>query len=135
MDAAPTPAAAGIVEGAPDRIVIRGLQLETFVGVHAFERKRRQTVRIDVEIETVPGYAGIVRRTGCYVSYEDAVSFIEAKAASGEHVELVESWAEAIAAFVLADELAAAVRVTVQKTKIFNAADGVGVTIERRRAP
>lgn len=119
--------------GAPDRIVIRGLRLETFVGVYDFEHKRRQTVQFDVEIDTVPGYAGIVRDTGRYVSYEDTVNFISTKAASDAHVELLETWAEAIADFVLSDELVAAVRVSVQKPKIFNAADGVGVVIERVR--
>lgn len=121
------------VGGAPDRIVIRGLRLETFIGVYDFEHERRQTVQFDVEIDTVPGYAGIVRETGRYVSYEDTVNFIQAKAASDEHVELVETWAEAIAAQVLENDLVAAVRVSVQKPKIFNAADGVGIVIERAR--
>ena len=89
--------------------------------------------RFDVEIETVDDYADRVRQTGAYVSYADVVEFVTERAASGEHVELVESWAEDVAGFVLRNELAQAVHVTVQKLDIFDAAEGVGVAIARRR--
>jgi dihydroneopterin aldolase len=119
---------------APDRIIVNGLVVETFVGIHDFERRTRQQVRFDVEVDTVDGYADIVRAAGTFVSYAEIVEFIEAHAATGGHVELVETWAEDVAAFVLGNELASAVRVSVQKTDIFERADGVGVAIERRRA-
>jgi dihydroneopterin aldolase len=119
--------------GAPDRIVVRGLVVDTFIGVHDFEREAPQRVRFDVEIDTVDDYAQRVRSTGAFVSYADVVEFVEARAASGDHVELVETWAEDVADFALRNELAAAVRVTVQKLDIFDAADGVGVAIERAR--
>ena len=121
--------------GAPDRIIVTGLVVDTHIGVFEFEREAPQRVRFDVEIETVDDYAERVSRTGAYVSYADVVEFVTARAASGEHVELVETWAEDVARFVLGDELAQAVRVTVQKLDIFEAADGVGIAIERRRAP
>lgn len=118
---------------APDRIVVDGLVVDTFIGVHHFERLARQRVRIDVEVDTVDGYADIVHSTGEYVSYADIVEHVQARADGGEHVELVETWAEDVASFVLANELAAAVRVTVRKLDIFDAVDGVGIAIERRR--
>ena len=119
--------------GAPDRIVVNGLVVEAFIGVHDFERDTPQRVRFDVEIETVDDYAERVRTAGAYVSYADVVEFIEDRARSGEHVELVETWAENVADFALRNELAQVVRVTVQKLDIFAAAEGVGVAIERRR--
>ncbi len=124
-----------IVAGAPDRVIVNGLHVDTFIGVHDFERLERQRVRFDVEVDTIDGYADVVRTTGAYVSYADIVEFIERRAADGEHIELVETWADEVAEFVLGNELAVAVRVTVQKPDIFAAADGVGITIERRRRP
>ncbi len=118
----------------PDRIIVQGLHVNAFVGVHDFEKQSRQSVRFDIEIETVPDYTRIVRETGRYVSYGDAVAYIERRAASEEHVELVETWAEDVANHVLANDLVSAVRVSVQKTEIYDNADGVGVAIERRRA-
>ena len=118
----------------PDRIIVNGLVVDTFIGVHDFERRARQRVRFDVEIDTIDGYADIVRTTGSFVSYADIVEFIEARAATGAHVEMVETWAEDVAAFALRNDLAEAVRVSVQKTDIFDRVDGVGIRIERRRA-
>jgi dihydroneopterin aldolase len=117
----------------PDRIVVNGLVVDAFIGVHDDERVARQRVRFDVEIDTVDDYAERVRATGAYVSYADIVEFVEARAATDEHVVLVETWAEDVASEALRNELAQAVRVTVQKLDIFDAADGVGITIERRR--
>ena len=129
-----TPRPSAIVAGRPDRILVTGLVVDAYIGVHDVERLERQRVRFDVEVDTVDDYAEIVRLTGDYVSYADIVEYVERRAAEGDHVELVETWAEEVATFALANELAGAVRVTVQKLDIFDAADGVGITIERRRA-
>lgn len=117
----------------PDRILVNGLVVEAYIGVHDFEHDTPQRVRFDIVVETVDDYADRVRTTGAYVSYADLVEFVMSRAASGEHVELVETWADDVATFALRNELAQAVHVTVQKLDIFAAVDGVGITIERRR--
>jgi dihydroneopterin aldolase len=122
-----------IVAGRPDQVLVTGLVVDTFIGVHDFERLERQRVRFDVEVDTIEGYADVVRATGAYVSYADIVEYIQGRAADGDHVELVETWADDVAEFVLRNELAAAVRITVHKVDIFETAEGVGITIERRR--
>jgi 7,8-dihydroneopterin aldolase/epimerase/oxygenase len=129
----PTPSARRARAGAPDRIIVNGLVVDAHIGVHDFERDAPQRVRFDVEVATVDDYADRVRATGRYVSYADVVEFVQARAAAGDHVELVETWAEDVATFALRNELAQAVRVTVQKLDIFDAAEGVGVIIERHR--
>ncbi len=129
----PTPSTRRARPDAPDRIIVNGLVVDAFIGVHDFERERRQRVRFDVEIDTVADYAERVRATGAYVSYADVVEFIGSRAASDDHVELVETWAEDVAEFALGNDLAQSVRVTVQKLDIFDAAEGVGISIERCR--
>ena len=118
----------------PDRIIVSGLIVATSIGVHDFERLGSQRVRFDFEVDTVDGYAELVRSTGSYVSYAVIVEYIEGRAAEGEHVELVETWAEDVATFALANELAASARVTVRKLDIFESVEGVGISIERHRA-
>ncbi len=116
-----------------DRIVVDGLVVEAFIGVHDAERTARQRVRFDVEIDTVDDYMDRVRATGEYVSYADVVEYVQQRADTGDHVELVETWAEDVADVALRNRLATSVRVTVRKLDIFEAAAGVGITIERRR--
>ena len=117
-----------------DRILIEDLRVATYIGVLEQERGRRQQVRFDVEIETVPDYALLVRQTKRYVSYADTVHYIQGRAASDEHVELVETWAEDIADFVLQNPLVQSVRVRVLKSEIFEDAAGVGIEIIRHRS-
>jgi len=123
-----------LVEDGRDTVLIEGLLLPVEIGVLDSEKGRRQSVRFDVEIRTVADYRRIVRETGQYVSYADTVAFIQDKAASGGHVELVEEWAEAVAAFVLENPLTDQVAVKVTKPDIFEQAAGVGIRIVRRRA-
>ena len=130
----PLPSTRPALVGHPDRVLVNGLVVETQIGVHDFEHDAPQRVRFDVEIETVEDYAERVRTYGSYVSYADVVEFIQNRATTGEHIELVETWAEHVADFVLRNELAQSVRVTVRKLDIFSAAEGVGVAIERHRA-
>lgn len=130
VELAPIPSATAL---SPDRIIVRGLVVETFIGVHDFERLSPQRVRFDVDIHTIDDYADVVRATGAYVSYADIVEYVEARASTGEHVELVETWADDVALFALENELAARVVVSVQKLDIFDGAEGVGIVVERRR--
>ncbi len=119
----------------PDAIVIENLLVQARVGVFASEKGQTQALRFDIEMRTVPDYGKVVRETGEYVSYADAVEFIERKAHSGEHVELLEEWAELVACFVLENPLVESVQVKVTKPDIIPAADGVGIRIVRTRAP
>jgi len=126
---------AGVAEAGPDVILVDNLEVQAHVGVHGFEHGQTQRLRFDIEIQTRPDYGQVVRKTSTYVSYEDAIEFIRAKASSGEHVELVEEWAEAVAAFVLQSPLVDVVTVSVTKPDIYPSAAGVGIRIRRRRAP
>jgi len=130
----PSSAGTALLEKGRDTILIEGLSLPTEIGVLDSEKGRRQAVRFDVEIVTVPDYRRVVRETGQYVSYADTVEFIQSKSATGGHVELVEEWAEAIAEFALGNPLADEVSVKVTKPDIFDDAQGVGIRITRRRA-
>jgi dihydroneopterin aldolase len=132
--AAPDAGARGApVESGPDRIVISDLRVQALVGLHAHERGARQELRLDVEVETVPGYAAHVRETGAIVCYGTIAAHILDRAAEDRHVDLVETWAEEVAAFVLDNPLAARVTVCVTKTGIVPQAGGVGVRITRTR--
>ncbi|MTH98824.1 dihydroneopterin aldolase [Roseibium sp. RKSG952] len=134
MTSGETPPRPAHVFPVPDVILIEQLIVETHIGVLDSEHGRTQRVCFDVEIHTASGYAQTVKETGAYVSYADTVGFIEGKAASGEHVELVEEWAEEVAAFVLQNPLAEKVAVRVTKPDIFDKAAGVGIRITRQRA-
>lgn len=65
-----------LVEDGHDVILIEGLKVATQIGILDSEKNRTQTVCFDIEMQTVTGYRRIVRETGAFVSYADAVEFI-----------------------------------------------------------
>jgi dihydroneopterin aldolase len=111
-----------------DRVFVRDFVLEMSIGAYRHERGQPQRVRFDVTAE-VPRPAGGDDIGGVF-SYDVILDTIRALAA--DHVNLVETLAEEIAARLLENDRVAAVTVRVAKLDVAPAA--VGVEIVRRRS-
>jgi dihydroneopterin aldolase len=111
------------------RVFIRGLMLQTEIGVHPHERGRLQPLVLDVELTLEPA---VVAGIGDTVNYEILAQTARDLAAEG-HVELVETYAERLAAACLALPRVTAVRVRAEKPQAIPdaAAAGVEVTVTR----
>jgi dihydroneopterin aldolase len=118
------------------RVFIRRLEVRARLGIYPHEAEP-QRVLIDVELlardDAAPHGVG-TDDFARVVDYEAVVLAARAVATEG-HVLLAETLAERIAVAALADPRAQAVRVTVEKPDIFPDVAGVGVTVERLRAP
>ncbi|RMF01124.1 MAG: dihydroneopterin aldolase [Alphaproteobacteria bacterium] len=114
-------------------IVIADLRLPFFIGVYDHEKERRQEVVTSVRMYVRETEAAMSDRIEDHVSYADVVDGIKAIAESGEHIALVETLAERIAAIALHDPRVARAVVDVRKSEIIPEAEGVGVIIERTR--
>jgi len=111
-------------------VFIRDLRLDCSIGVHAHEKDRRQRVRINLDLAVREGDEPInddIRNVICY----EKVALGVGRIAEEGHVNLVETFAEKIAAMCLADDRVFSVRVRVEKLDIMNNAESVGVEIER----
>jgi 7,8-dihydroneopterin aldolase/epimerase/oxygenase len=114
-------------------VVIDDLRLHFFIGVHEHEKRARQEVSISVYMFVPEGDAAPSDDLAGYVSYADIIDKLKERAASTRHVNLVETLAEEVAVFALADARVASVVVDVRKTEIIPEARGVGVIIRRDR--
>jgi dihydroneopterin aldolase len=118
------------------RVFIRRLEVRARLGIYPHEAEP-QRVLIDVELlardDAAPHGVG-AEDFARVVDYEAVVLAARRIAAEG-HVLLAETLAERIALAALAEARIAAVRVTVEKPDIFPDVAGVGVTVERLRAP
>jgi len=116
----------------PYRMFIRDLVLLCRIGVYAHEKLRPQRVRINVsmrvEAEAEPRNDDIAN----VLSYDEVLGGIK-RLAAGEHINLVETLAEAIANLCLVHRRVIEVRVMIEKLDVEPGAS-VGVEIERRRA-
>jgi len=111
---------------------IRDLVLDCLIGVHKFEQRKPQRIRINVDLAVRESGRTRSDRLTDVVDYEEVADKIRAIVASG-HVNLVETLAENVADMCLNDARIAAVRVRVEKLDIFPDAAAVGVEIERSR--
>ncbi len=113
-----------------DIVYIKGLEVETVIGIYDWEREIRQTVRVDLEMATDIRQAAAsedIENTLDYKSVSDRlISFI------GEsEFLLVETMAEEIAQIVLNEFNVPWLRLQLGKPGAVPSATDVGVIIER----
>jgi dihydroneopterin aldolase len=115
---------------ATDRIMVRDFVTPIRVGAYKHERDKTQNVRfnVDVEIVRLPHVAQDMRDVFSYDVILDGIRMIVAQ----EHVALVETLAERVAALILTQHRVVSVTVAVEKLDVGPGA--VGVEIVRKRS-
>ena len=115
-----------------DRILVKDLLLRCIIGIHDWEREKKQDVLVNIELEADCGPAGRSDDFNDAVDYraltKRVISLIET---SGFY--LVEKMAEEIAILCLEDPRVEVARVRVEKPGALRFARSVGVEVERRQ--
>jgi (5-formylfuran-3-yl)methyl phosphate synthase len=117
------------VDAATDRIFVRDFDLPVSVGAYLHERAKPQKVRFNIEarIYRSDRVAEDMRDVFSYDLITDAIRMVAAQ----EHIALMETLAERIAALILTYRRAASVTVRVEKLDIGPGAVGVEIVRER----
>ena len=119
-----------VLEGALDRIFVRGLVLPVAIGVYDEEQGVTQKVRFTVEASVGTHVSPKGDHIDEVPSYDDLVGAVKAVIAAG-HINLVETLAARIAEHCLKDKRIVSVLVRVEKLE--RGPDAVGVEIVRPR--
>jgi dihydroneopterin aldolase len=113
-----------------DIIFLRGLQIETVIGIYDWEREIKQTVLIDLEMGTDIRKAAVsddIEHTLDYKAVSKRIiSFVEES-----DFFLVETLAEKIAQIVIDEFNVPWLRLTLNKKGAIRKASDVGIIIER----
>lgn len=113
------------------RVIVRGLEVVTRIGVPDDERASEQTLRVDLEMTPDSTFTAMNDEIGATIDYH-AVSLQVAELAARGERRLVETLAEEIAGLVLGHRGVAAVEVTIRKF-ILPQTEWVGVRLRRDR--
>lgn len=113
-----------------DTIQIRGLKVETLIGVHDWERKLPRPLLIDLELATDASRAAAKDKIADALDY-DAVATAAVKFVEASRLQLIETLAEQLAATLQKEFALPWLRLTVHKPGAIGAAQDVSVTIER----
>ena len=97
-----------------DKIFLYGMKADTLIGVYDWERERKQTLILDLEI-SVPERTGTSDDIGDTIHYGEVCEVVRRSLAEQDFL-LLEALAEYIAQLILNDFGAAKVRVRIVKT-------------------
>lgn len=116
---------------AMDIIFLKGLTIETVIGIYDWEREIRQTVIIDLEMATDIRKAAETDDIGHTLDYKAVskrvIGFVEESS-----FQLVETLAEKITEILIQEFGVPWVRLTLNKRGAISGASDVGILIERR---
>lgn len=117
-----------------DIVFLRGLRVETVIGVYDWERQIRQPVELDVEMATDVARAAARDRIDDALDYKAVAKRLK-EFVGAAHFELVETLAERCCALIREEFGVSWVRLTLNKPGAITNAAGVGVVIERGTRP
>ena len=117
-----------------DIVFIRGLRLDTRIGIHDWEKQTTRPVILDLEMASDVARAAASDRIADALDY-DAVTRRLTEAVTNNRHELVETLAEQCAALLMREFGIPWLRLSVRKPGAVAAAAAVGVRIERGQRP
>ena len=114
------------------KVVIKNLILNIFIGIHDFEKKKKQKVRFNIEVETNPNTKPSNKDFSTILDYETLVNKIK-ELVKKQHHELLEELAENIFKIIFQNKLVKKVNVKLEKLHIIRESESVGVDITKNR--
>lgn len=111
-------------------IRIKNWVIKAFIGIYPHEKNKKQKVRLNISLFQEDTGQKETTRIAEVVDYEKHYRAIKALIEK-EHVGLIETLAERIAAACLCDAQVKEVRVEIEKLGLFSHVESCGVTITR----
>jgi dihydroneopterin aldolase len=113
-----------------DVVFIRGLRVDTVIGVYEWERGIRQTVVLDIEMGSDTHHAASSDRIGDALDYAAVSASVHAFIEASEF-QLLETMAEQVAQLIMHNFNVPWLRLGLSKPGAVAEAESVGVIIER----
>lgn len=113
-----------------DKLFLQDLRAETVIGVNTWERRIRQTVSLDLEVDYDAHPAAAQDNLAEALDYWKLAKRVTTLVESSEF-KLLETLAEAVAKLLVTEFKAARVQVAVSKPGILQKQARVGIRIER----
>jgi len=114
------------------KVIIKNLVLNIFIGIHSFEKKKKQRVRFNIEVITNPFVKPNNKDLKTILNYEEIIYKIK-DLVKKEHHELLEDLAENIFTIIFQNRLAQKVKIKIEKLEIIKNSESVGVEFSKSR--
>ena len=114
------------------KVIIKNLVLNIFIGIHDFEKKKKQRVRFNIEVITNPFVKPNNKDLKTILNYEEIINKIK-NLVRKEHHELLEDLAENIFTIIFQNNLAQKAKIKIEKLEIIKNSESVGVEFSKSR--
>ena len=114
------------------KVIIKDLILNISIGIHNFEKKKKQRVKFNVEILTNPYVFPNNKDLKSIINYEEIVSKIE-KITYLKHHELLEDLAENIFNMIFKNKLVKKIDLKIEKLDILKKTKAVGIEVSKTK--
>ena len=114
------------------KILVRDLVLKISVGIHDFEKKKKQRVKFNLDINTDPGLVPDDNNLNSIINYEDVIKNIK-KITNKKHYLLLETLAEKIFLKLFENMGVKKVKLRIEKLDVFKNTSSVGIEIEKSK--
>ena len=113
-------------------VIINDLTLLISVGIHDFEKIKKQEVRFNIDIEINPSLFPSEKRLNSIVNYEIIIKSI-IKITKNKHYELLETLAEDIFFELFKNININKIKLKIEKTQIIKNTSSVGIEITKKK--
>ena len=114
------------------KILISDLTLLISIGIHDFERNKKQEVKFNINIDINPSLFPIEDKLNSIVNYETVVKIIT-KLTKNKHYELLETLAEDIFDQLFKNINIQKIKLKIEKTQIIKNTSSIGIEITKKR--
>ena len=114
------------------KVIIKNLILNIFIGIHDFEKKKKQRVRFNIEVVTNPNVKPDNKDLLTILNYEDLVNKIKLLVKK-QHHELIEDLAENIFEIIFQNSLVKKTIIKIEKLDIMKNSESVGIEFSKSR--
>ena len=111
------------------KINIKDLILSISVGIHQFEKQKKQKVKFNIEITTDPNLKPDIKTI---VNYESIINDIK-RLSEKTHFELLESLSESIFDEIFKNKKIKKIKLKIEKLEIIKETTSVGIEVIKRR--
>ena len=114
------------------KVIIKNLVLNIFIGIHNFEKKKKQRVRFNIEVVTNPNIKPNNKDLTTILNYEDLINKIKLLVEK-QHHELIEDLAENIFEIIFQNRLVKKSSIKIEKLDIIKNSESVGIEFSKSK--
>ena len=114
------------------KVVIKDLILNISIGIHSFEKRKKQRVKFNIKILTDPILKPNSNDLSTILNYEEIINKLE-NLVNKSHYELLEDLAENIFEILFKNKITKKVNLKIEKLDIIKKTSSVGIEVEKSK--